>query len=224
MRVRPGLGRLALVAVLVAGPLLLWQAAFARAVLRHVHELALPDGAPDAAARRARAAAALDALGPEALPAVIAAFGAVEGRAQRGVTVQRSGLSQEAGPLVIPVMHWLRERAGQPVVAALVEALDDGNHDVRHFAGLTLAWIGAPAVPALVETLRRAAPPQRAAAAFALSFMGADGTAALPALREALEHPDKDLRYTARYAIQQLSPGNEGFWEMVEAARQAAPR
>lgn len=224
MRVGSALARLALVLAIVAGPLLLWQAAFQRAVLRHVGELALPDDAPDAAARRAHAAAELSALGPEALPAVIRAFAVGEGPRQKGVTLQRSGLSLDAGPLVIPAMHWLRDGAGPAAVEALVAALGDANHDVRHFAGLTLAWIGRDAVPALVETLRSAGPGQRAAAAFALSFMGADGTPALPALQQALEHPDKDVRHTARYAIQQLSPGNEGFWEAVEGARRARPR
>lgn len=218
------IGRLALLALLVAGPLLLWQLAFERGVRRQVEELALPDVAPDAAARRERAAAALAALGDEALPAVIACFGASEGPPQRGVTLQRSGLSRDAGPLVVPAMNWLRDHAGPATIAALVDALDDGNHDVRHFAGLTLAFIGREAVPALVDTLRTAGPDQRAAAAFALSMMGADGTPALPALQEALDHPDKDVRYTARYAIQQLSPGNEGFWEAVEAARRRPAR
>ena len=216
--------RFTLLIALVAGPLLLWQAAFELAVQRDVEELALPDDAPEAAARRAAAVERLDELGDEALPAVIATFGVTEGPLQRGVTIQRSGLAADAGPLVNPAMGWLRGRPGPATVDALIDALDDANLDVRHFAGLTLAWIGTPAVPALVDTLRTGAPGQRAAAAFALSFMGAEGVPAVPALQEALHHPDKDVHYTARYAIQQLSPGNEGFWEAVEAARRSPSR
>jgi HEAT repeat protein len=217
-------GAALLLAAFLAGPLLVWQLAFERGVQRQVEELALPEDAPDAEARRARAAAELDELLPEALPAVIACFAVTEGPLQRGVTLQRSGLAKDAGPLVVPAMAWLRDRPDPATVGALVDALADDNHDVRHFAGLTLAWIGRPAVPALIETLRRGVPARRAAAAFALSFMGAAGTDALPALREALAHPDKDVHLTARYAIQQLSPGNEGFWELVEKVRQVAPR
>lgn len=218
------LRRFGLLVAMVAWPLLLWQHAFDLSVRRHVEELVLSPDAQQADARRARALARLDELGDEALPAVIATFGVTAGELQRGVTLQRSGLSMDAGPLVNPAMGWLRSRPGPATVEALIDALDDDNLDVRHFAGLTLAWIGTPAVPALVGTLRTGDTAQRAAAAFALSFMGEEGVPAIPALQEALQHPDKDVHYTARYAIQQLSPGNEGFWEAVEAARRSPAR
>ena len=215
------LARGLLAAALVAGPLLLWQLAFASAVRRDVEALAQPADA----AGRAAASARLAALGPEALPEVLTAFAFNEAPPQKGVTLQRSGLSKEAGPLVVPVMDWLRTRGDADVIAALVAGLGSPDHDVRHFAGLTLAYIGRDAVPALVATLRSSTDEgQRAAAAFALSFMGADGADALPPLREALEDPDKDVRLTARYALQQLGPGNEGFWAAVDAVRKSRPR
>jgi HEAT repeat protein len=216
---------LALVALVVAGPLLLWQLAFDRAVHRDLEALALPADAPDAASRRAAAEARLAALGPEALPAVLTAFAFNEAPLRKGVTVARSGLSTEPGPLVVPTMAWLRDRAGPDVIAALVAGLGADNHDVRHFAGLTLAYIGKPAVPPLVALLHDAPDPsQRAAAAFSLSFMAEDGADAIEPLRAALQDPEKDVRLVARYALQQLGPGNEGFWAMVDAARKRPTR
>jgi HEAT repeat protein len=217
--------RLLAAAVLLAGPLLLWRLSFAAAVRHDIETLATAGDAPEAAALRAAASARLAALGPEALPEVLTAFAFNEAPPQKGVTLQRSGLSQQPGPLVVPAMYWLRERAGPDVVAALVAGLGSADHDVRHFAGLTLAYIGKDAVPALVTTLRSSTDQgQRAAAAFSLSFMGADGAEALAPLHEALSDPDKDVRLTARYAVQQLGPGNEGFWAAIDAARKSRPR
>jgi HEAT repeat protein len=212
-------------AAIVAGPLLLWQWAFDRAVRRDVEILALANDAPGAPARRAEADARLAALGPEALPEILRCFAFNEAPLRKGVTVARSGLSTQPGPLVGPAMNWLRDHADEDVIAALVKALDDDNHDVRHFAGLTLAFIGRPAVPPLVEALREAEDASvRAASAFSLSFMGAEGGEAVGPLREALADPDPDVRLVARYAVQQLGPGNEGFWAAVDAARKSRAR
>ena len=212
-------------AVTIAGPLLLWQLAYDRAVRRDVEILALPLDAPGAPVRRAEADARLAALGPEALPEILRAFAFNEAPLRKGVTVSRSGLSTQAGPLVVPTMNWLRDHADDQVITALVRALADSNHDIRHFAGLTLAFIGRPAVPPLVEQLRDADDASvRAAAAFALSFMGAEGGEALEPLRAALQDEDKDVRLVARYALQQLGPGNDGFWAAVDAARRSRVR
>src|SRR5689334_19739942 len=91
-------------AVIAVGPLFLWQLAFDRAVRRDVEILALPNDAPAAPVRRAEADARLAALGPEALPEVLRSFAFNEAPLRRGVTVARSGLSTQAGPLVVPAM------------------------------------------------------------------------------------------------------------------------
>jgi HEAT repeat protein len=212
-------------AVIVVGPLLLWQWAFDRAVRRDVEILALPYDAPAAPVRRAEADARLASLGPEALPQVLQSFAFNEAPLRKGVTVARSGLSTQAGPLVVPAMNWLRDHADLDVIGALVAALSSDNHDIRHFAGLTLAFIGRPAVPPLVQALRGADDASvRAAAAFSLSFMGAEGAEAIEPLRAALQDGDKDVRLVARYALQQLGPGNDGFWAAVDAARKSRVR
>ena len=212
-------------AVIIVGPLLMWQLAYDRAVRRDVEILALPHDAPGASARRAEADERLAALGPEALPQILESFAFNEAPLRKGVTVARSGLSTQAGPLVVPAMNWLRDHADEHAIEALVEALAADHHDIRHCAGLTLAFIGRPAVPPLVEQLRGAPDASvRAAAAFSLSFMGAEGGEAIEPLRAALEDEAKDVRLVARYALQQLGPGNEGFWAAVDAARRSRVR
>jgi len=207
------------VVVLVAGPLILWQLAFHRAVRRDIEALTLKGSQG-----RAHASARLVGLGSEALPEVMSAFAFNETPLERGVTLQRSGLSMHAGPLVLTAMYWLADHAGPDGVTALVQGLAAADHDVRHFAGLTLALIGKKAVPALVTALRTSADAgQRVAAAFSLSLMGADGGEALAPLRDALADEDKDVRLTARFALQQLGPGNEGYWAAIEAARRSRP-
>jgi HEAT repeat protein len=54
--------------------------------------------------------------------------------------------------------------------------------------------------------------------------MGAAGTPALPALQAALDDESQDVRYVARYAIAQLSSGNEAFWTAVDRARAKSSR
>ena len=180
---------------MLVAPLLLYGAAVRASLTRDVESLAGPQPPP-----RASVEARVLACGPCGVEVLIAAL---------------------AGPAPVPAMNLLRSMSGPQVIAPLVAALDDRDEDVRHGAGMTLAYIGAGAVPALVEALGRSSVPHvRASAAWALSFMGAAGTPALPALQGALDDESRDVRYVARYAIAQLSSGNEAFWTAVDKARE----
>ena len=204
----PRLLRLAGLAVALGLPLAAWQVA-----LRATVRAELPALAGDDAAARAVALARLDALRPASLPLLVSAFRA-------GAADAAPGRAREGGPLTLPVMSALRELGGPDTIECLVSALDDADPDVRHFAGMTLAWIGPDAVPALVDALRHDPDGHgRTSAAWVLSFMASAGRPALPALRDALEDPVKDVRYTARYAIRQLSDPDDPFFRAVEQAR-----
>lgn len=193
---RAALGRSLGALFVLFAPLLLWGAAVRASVQR---DIALSADPQTEAPARAAAQARITALGPPGIAGLIEAL---------------------AGPTPIPVMNMLRSRGGPEVVAQLVAALDAENEDRRHYAGMTLAFIGPPAVPALIETLRASPVAHvRTSAAWVLSFMGAAGTSALPALNAALADPSQDVRYVARYAVQQLSSGNDAFWEAVDKAR-----
>src|SRR5678815_1411130 len=175
MRLRAALSRALFAAFVLVAPPLLYGASVRAALARDVAALAGTEPPPR-----------------EAVVARVAACGPC------GVDVLIEAL---AGPTPVPAMNLLRAARPDAVVPPLVAALDDRDEDVRHGAGMALAYIGADAVPHV-----------RASAAWALSFMGAAGTPALPALQAALDDEDKDVRYVARYAIAQLSSGNEAFW------------
>ncbi len=206
--------RLGAVALALAVPVLLWATSLRLAVARAAVALAGPDDS-----LRAQSEDELAALGAAAVPDLVRLF-SVPPASSLGAA-RSSGTAKEAGPLTLPVMDFLRSRPDPDRLAALVAALDDDDSDVRHYTGLVLAWIGAPAVPALQALLRESPDARRrTSAAWILSNMGADGVPALPALQAALDDPDPDARHMARYAIGQLSPGNEAYWEMVRSMRE----
>lgn len=192
-------------------PLALWELSVQAAVARNVAELALPD-----AGRRQAAAARLEAMGPQIVPLLIDAFAE-----ERGGGGPRSGAGPEDRmPVTAPLMNLLRDTEDQESIAHLLDAMRHRDQDVRHYAGLTLAYIGTDAVPALVGALRTAPDARtRTSAAWVLSFMGAVGAAAVPALREALQDEHKDVRYTARYALEQLTDAGNPLWQAVDRAR-----
>jgi HEAT repeat protein len=196
---RAALVRALCAAVLLFGPLLLWGASVRACLRRDIEALGRPN-----AAGRAAAQARIAALGPPGIEALVESLAG----------------SKPAVPLKM-----LAGRSDAELIARLVEALDDEDESRRHNAGLTLAYIGADAVPAVVEALRASPVAHvRTSAAWVLSCMGEPGTAALPALEQALWDEDHDVRLVARYAIQQLSSGNEDFWAAVERSRAATVR
>jgi HEAT repeat protein len=212
---RRALELLGIVAALVVPPAL-WQLSVRAAVARELVQLGRPD-----ADVRAAASARLAAMGPEIVPQLIGAFAE-----ERGGGAPRPADGPDAQmPVTAPLMNLLREIENQDVIAQLLVAMRDPDQDVRHYAGLTLAYIGTDAVPALVGTLRTAPDARsRTSAAWVLSFMGAVGANAVPALRAALKDEHPDVRRTARYALQQLTDEGGVLWQAVDRARVESPR
>ena len=199
MTLRDALTRALVAAVLLVAPLLLWGASVRASLRRDIASLGRFDPTGRAAAQ-----ARVASLGEPGVAALVEALG---------------------GPTPVVAMKMLASRSDADVIARLVDALDDEDEGRRHYAGMTLAYIGQEALPALVQALRRSPVAQvRTSAAWALSFMGAPGRAALPALEQALGDDDRQVRLVARYAIQQLSSGNEAFWKAVERSRETAVR
>jgi HEAT repeat protein len=208
------LGTLSVLAAFVV-PSALWELGVRAAVDRAVERL----GDRDEAVRSA-AAARLTAMGPVVVPRLVQGF-AVDG----DVAPRPAGALDGVSPMTVPLMNLLRDVEDPEVIAHLLDAMRHEDENVRHYAGLTLAYIGTDAVPALVRTLRTAPDARgRTSAAWVLSFMGAAGREAIPALREALQDAHKDVRYTARYALEQLSDEGGPLWQAVDRARAEPPR
>jgi HEAT repeat protein len=90
----------------------------------------------------------------------------------------------------------------------LVEALGDGDFQVRFNAAAAIGREGVaalPAVPALVEALRDSDGLVAAAAATSLGEIGPAAGEATPALLEALGHPDAGVRNHAAEALKLIS-------------------
>jgi HEAT repeat protein len=208
------LGTLSVLAAFVV-PSALWELGVRAAVDRAVERL----GDRDEAVRSA-AAARLTAMGPVVVPRLVQGF-AVDG----DVAPRPAGALDGVSPMTVPLMNLLRDVEDPEVIAHLLDAMRDDDENVRHYAGLTLAYIGTDAVPPLVRTLRTAPDARgRTAVAWVLSFMGAAGREAIPALREALRDAHKDVRYTARYALEQLRDEGGPLWQAVDRARAEPPR
>jgi HEAT repeat protein len=200
-------------------PLLLWRAALHASIRRDVPLLGSPDEALRTAAHQR-----MERLRPAAVPVLIATFAEAADAWEPGKPPP--GVVPGEVPLTGPIMTCLKTLGGPDVTAALIEALGDDESDVRHSSALTLAWIGTDAMPELIETLRHASDPRRrVSAAWIVSFLGPSGRDALPALHEALEDPDKDLRYTARYAIAEIGSTDDARAKAIEdAKRREEPR
>jgi HEAT repeat protein len=108
-----------------------------------------------------------------------------------------------------------------PAVPELIDALvmPPGLHgeDRREIAMLVLTSIGAPAVPALAAALERTSEagssgqqvePSRVAVA--LGGMGPAAETALPALRKALDSPDRQRRTAAAEAVKRITVPQRG--------------
>lgn len=93
---------------------------------------------------------------------------------------------------------------GKAAVPALIEALKDGDKDVRSFAAEALGGIGkeaGPAAPALVEALKDKEPGVRGSAAGALFALGPEAKGAVPALIVAFKDKDPGLRASAAWVL-----------------------
>ncbi|HTE06015.1 MAG TPA: HEAT repeat domain-containing protein, partial [Planctomycetota bacterium] len=194
-------------------PLLLWRQALVASLARDVPRLGSADDGVRGAAQ-----ARMERLAPDAVPVLIASFAEAADAWDPGKPP--AGTVPGEATLTGPVMTSLHTLGGQAVIAALIGALGDEDSNVRHSSALTLAWLGAEAMPALVETLRHADDARRrVSAAWITSFLGPAGRDALPALRAALADADKDLRYTARYAIAEIESSDETRAKVIDATR-----
>lgn len=184
--------------VLVAGPLLLWDAAVERAVERRIWDLSDPD-----LAVRARAEAWFVAAERALVPRLVAAF-ADEPEELRAASIV-SVLTRVSPGRALP---------------ELVAGLGSEEAGVRHHCGIALAFLGEPALPALVGALDGAVRPvARVVAAWALAMMGPDAGAARSSLEAAATSTDKALALTARFALTQLDDTNADYWHRVREGR-----
>jgi HEAT repeat protein len=180
-----------------------------------------------AAARRGRAAAAFQALGPAAdaaIPALVALLDDRESAAEIGFV-----LTQRGPKVVLPVtqalangnaavrfnevgfmerhLGWFSD--SELTVPALVNCLKDSSSAVRertaHCLGL-MSKNPTLVVPALTHTLADNNASVRATAAWALCEFGKQAESAIPALSKSLGDKDKGVRDCARYALERIRP------------------
>lgn len=177
----------------------LWDTSVERAAQDVVGEL----GSPDAAVQ----AVALERLGATSPAALIRSFGRLNGdergKATLGMTVQ--ALGQQDSATVVPL---------------LIAALSDDHDAIRARAAMALAFLGADAMPAVIDTLRSSPDVRvRTSAAWILSLMGTKQPAAVEALQAALDDENKDVRYTAKYSLHQLTTSNNLLRETADRMR-----
>ena len=134
-------------------------------------------GATDAT-RRAEAAKALVAMGPEAIDALI-----------RGVS--------DANPQIREMSAWTLSEIKAPtarVVPALISVLTDPDENIRVVGSVALQNLGGPAVPYLIAALTADAAEIRLNAAYVLGEIGAPLDTILPALINTLTDPEWNVR------------------------------
>lgn len=174
-----------------------------------------------AAEVRSLAIAELHGLGASSIPRLIHAFRRV-GAGPGSEPVVENDIPCDAGRFTVNLMACLRGMQSEGVVSFLVAALDDESNVVRYHAGNTLAFFGTDSVPALISALTGSRRERvRTSAAWVLSMIGPAAGAAVGPLTDALEDESKDVRYTARYALAQLSLGDTEYWRRIEHARES---
>jgi HEAT repeat protein len=150
---------------------------------------------------RGGAAWALGRIGPAAQPAVPLLMETL--KSKKHISVRRSSALAlgNIGP------------AAKPAIAGLEAALNDSDAIVRLSAAEALWKIDrhAKAIPTLVEMLRRRSDslpsdPLPYEAAVALGHLGADAEPAVPALRGALGHADRDVTRAAARSLAEIGP------------------
>jgi HEAT repeat protein len=164
---------------------------------------------------REAAAAALQKINPE-WPRSREAEDAVP-MLVRGLTPlahQPAALARNASEALI--------RIGPPAVSALLEALEDDEHELRQIAAARILGLIRPViravVPALVDVLNHKAGPIRQAAAEALGEIGTEAQAAVPVLCQALAHWSADVRKAAARALARIHSGAEAAIPLLLAA------
>ena len=130
------------------------------------------------APRRAEAAKALVAMGPEAIDALI-----------RGVS--------DENPQIREMSAWTLSEIKTPtarVVPALISVLIDSDENIRVVGSVALQNLGGPAVPYLIDALTADAAEIRLNAAYVLGEIGAPLDTILPALINTLTDPEWNVR------------------------------
>ena len=163
--------------------------------------LARSDGSPDpdpTVERRSRLYSQLRGLGDQALPALMRGLADPDVQIRRNVALF---LNVAAGSWYSPSEPRLDI---QPLVPALISALQDGDARVRQMAAQAIGEIGpkaALAVPGLVTLLTDPDEGSRNSAFIGLAKIGPAAKEALPALRNALSDPSTAVRGFALRAI-----------------------
>jgi HEAT repeat protein len=100
----------------------------------------------------------------------------------------------------LPTIAYALGKIGGPAPESLIEALRDGNCNVRWGTAEALGFIKDPAaVPSLIQALTDGCPVVRSSAAIALGEI--DDISAVPALTELLKDNDGYVRWTAAEAL-----------------------
>lgn len=160
----------------------------------------------------AQASSVLNEMGPEAIPALIAAlhtrrspvrdsFHAAAARVN--LAAPRSYDAPNVRATSAYLLGQLRE-AGRPAVPDLVQCLGDEDPMVRYRSIRALSKIGMVAAPDLAEALRDREPVVRYGAAKALGGMGNEARYSAGALMNALNDPQANVREAAFQALAQI--------------------
>lgn len=155
------------------------------------------------------AAAALAALGPDAVPVL------TQGLWAESASVRRT-CAQVLGEIGAD---------SKPAVSSLVRALSDDSKDVRREAARALGAIQAhSAIPALTKLLKDKAVGTQVAAAHALVALGADAEPLVPVLTKALKADAAEDQYYAAWVLGELGPeAAPGLLAIQDAFVEAEP-
>lgn len=96
------------------------------------------------------------------------------------------------------------EPPDRELIAALVEALDDPDGEVRQNVAIALANLGDQVIPALLEALQHAKPERRMGAAQALGQLRPVARSAVPNLMQALKDKDEGVRRQVSYTLSRI--------------------
>jgi HEAT repeat protein len=98
----------------------------------------------------------------------------------------------------------------KPATAALIDELADTDPDTRYYVVKALSKVDIDqdhvrAVPGLIKTLKDENPKTRYYSAKCLKSIGPSASAAIPALKVAINDADKDVKETATAALKKIS-------------------
>lgn len=146
---------------------------------------------------RQRAARALGAIGPEAIPSLL--------KALQDKNAEVRGCAA--------VGFYEMGAKGKTAVSELAEALHDSNMRVRHMVAQALGEMGPAAetaVPDLIEALKDTDRDVRSVAAQALEKIGTGAKEAIPTLINALEDKEGNISSQAASALEKIAVGEMG--------------